>query len=184
MATYLTFEDQITRAIYSKNVDAILRLCDDSSHRTSILGYKKDGMKLVHIAAQFGSVILLDKLRGFGADLKIRSDDSNIYNANRNSTTLHIACKYSHIDVVKYLLQTVQDCSFKNAATNQGKDKNYRNAFYYAAQSGNTEVVKCLQTLGKLDINELLPHNRTTLSVVVLEKDSKVHEFYASVVQK
>ncbi|CAG2243266.1 ANKRD28 [Mytilus edulis] len=132
MATDLTFDSKLARAIYFKNVDAILRLCDDSSLRRSILDYKKDGKRLVHFAAKFGSVILLEKLRSFGADLTIRSDDSSRYDSIRNSTTLHIA-----------------------------------------SQSGSTAVVKCLQLFGKLDINELLLHNMTTLMVVVSEEDSK-----------
>ncbi|CAG2218439.1 unnamed protein product [Mytilus edulis] len=44
------------------------------------------------------------------------------------------------------------------------------------AQSGNTEVVKCLQTLGKLDINKMLPNNHTALSIFVSEMNSKVFE--------
>lgn len=172
MATDSSREDKIKRTVKKKDVETILRLCDDSSYRTSILNFRKDGMRLVHLAAQFGSVILLEKLRSIGSDLTVLSHDADEYHKGGLYTTLHIACTCGHIEVVKYLLQNVRDASFKNIATIQGKDKSYRNAFYYAAQSGSVELVKCLQTFGKLDINEMLPHNRTTLSVVVAENDS------------
>ncbi|CAC5361480.1 unnamed protein product [Mytilus coruscus] len=172
MATDSPCEDEIKRAIKKKDVETILRLCDDSSYRKSILDFRKDGRRLVHLAAQFGSVILLEKLRSIGSELTVLSHDTYEHHNGGLYTTLHIACACGHIEVVKYLLQTVQNVSFKNLATIQGKDKNYRNAFYYAAQSGSVEVVKCLQTLGKLDINEILPHKKTTLSVVVAEQDS------------
>ncbi|XP_052064145.1 uncharacterized protein LOC127704231 isoform X2 [Mytilus californianus] len=172
MATDSPCEDKIKRAVKKKDVETILRLCDDISYRTSILNFRKDGRRLVHVAAQFGSVILLEKLCSIGSDLTVLSHDTYEYHNGGLDTTLHIACACGHIEVVKYLLQTVQNVSFKNVATIKDKDKSYRNAFYYAAQSGSVEVVKCLQTLGKLDINEILPHNRTTLSVVVAETDS------------
>lgn len=166
MDTDMTFENQLRYAICEKNKSALLRLCSTGSNRMEIQMFKSKGKGLVHFAAILGSAALIECLISLEVDVRRKTE--GLY-AGQNA--LHLACKYGNIEVVTYLLRLVSDLSFRNAVVLY-RD-NYRNAFYYAATSGNIEIVNILKTVGKMNVNDFFPNNKTVLLTLVEEMDIK-----------
>lgn len=161
-----SFKIELRKAINSKRIDNLLSLCDDTTKKTVVLDYKgsyDDDKRLVHYAAEFGSVELLKMLVDLGANLREKT------RAGKN--TLHIACEEGKENIVDYLLQTVSDSSFKSALATNFDNKVYKNSFYYAAISGNSSIVQCLKNNGGFDINEVFPNKSTALFTIVKENE-------------
>lgn len=154
-----SFQIELRRALNSKSIETLLSLCDNTTKKTIILDFKGSyDKKLIHYAAEFGSVELLKMLVDLGANVREK------HRTGKN--TLHIACEEGNENIVNYLLQTVGDSSFKSALTTD-YDKN---AFYYAAISGNCNIVQSLKYNGNLDINKIFPNKSTALFTIVTEK--------------
>ncbi|XP_076114092.1 uncharacterized protein LOC143082335 [Mytilus galloprovincialis] len=164
MDTDAKFENQIRRAVCDESVSDLLLMCRTRSNKTELLSFKRDGKGLVHFAAIFGSVSLIERLMFLGIDVKTKTEGQS---ANEN--VLHLACKHGKIEVVTFLLRLVSDLSFRNAVVLHGD--NYRNAFYYAAQSGNIEIVNILKDVGRMNLNEVFPNNKTVL-LNLIEEDN------------
>ncbi|VDI28658.1 Hypothetical predicted protein [Mytilus galloprovincialis] len=164
MDTDAKFENQIRRAVCDESVSDLLLMCRTRSNKTELLSFKRNGKGLVHFAAIFGSVSLIERLMFLGIDVKTKTEGQS---ANEN--VLHLACKHGKIEVVTFLLRLVSDLSFRNAVVLHGD--NYRNAFYYAAQSGNIEIVNILKDVGRMNLNEVFPTNKTVL-LNLIEEDN------------
>ncbi|CAC5391831.1 unnamed protein product [Mytilus coruscus] len=166
MDTDTKFENQIRRAVRDESVSDLLLMCRTRSNKTELLSFKSNGKRLVHFAAIFGSVSLIERLISLGIDVKTKTEgpfgDENV---------LHLACKHGKIEVVTYLLRIVSDLSFRNAVVLHGD--NYRNAFYYAAESGNIEIINILKTVGRINLNEVFPNNKTVLLNLIEEDNSE-----------
>lgn len=155
------FERELHKAVNSKSIETLLSLCDDPTKKRVVLDFKGyyDKKSLVHYAAEFGSVDLLKRLVCLGANVK--------ETAGSGKNTLHFACEKGNEKIVDYLMQTVSDSSFKSAFTMDFDKKVYKNSFYYAAISSNSNIVHCLKNKGNLDIDETLPNKSTALFTLV-----------------
>ncbi|CAG2192467.1 unnamed protein product [Mytilus edulis] len=157
----ILFKKELRKAVDSKCSDSLLSLSNKTSHKTAILNFCENGKKLIHYAAEFGSVDLLKVLVGLGA--YVQDTTSNDKNA------LHIACEEGNEDIVDYLLKTVSDSSFKTALTTSWDTKNLKDVFYYAALSGKINIVRCLENDRNLNIDEVFPNKSTALYTLVKE---------------
>ncbi|CAG2235027.1 EHMT [Mytilus edulis] len=167
MDTSHSFDRRIKSAIWSRNVDQLIYLCRTRSYRKQIVEFKSKGYRLVHVAAMFGSVALLEHLLTLGVNVKTKTD--KLHDAEKN--TLLIACEHGNFEFVKYLLRHVSDGSYRNAYIYQGN--NYKNALYYAAKVGNLDIVRLLIRVGHLNINKVFQNNKTILLTLIEEEDNK-----------
>lgn len=167
MDTSHSFDRRIRSAIWSRNVDQLIYLCRTRSYRKQIVEFRSKGYGLVHVAAMFGSVALLEHLLTLGVNVKTKTD--KLHDAEKN--TLLIACEHGNFEFVNYLLRLVSDGSYRNAYIYQGN--NYKNALYYAAKVGNLDIVRLLIRVGHLNINKVFQNNKTILLTLIEEEDNK-----------
>lgn len=159
-----SFKLELHKAVRYKNIEALLSLWDNTSKKSIILDFKghyNHDKKLIHYAAEFGSLELLKMLVDLGASVREKT--------RTGKNTLHIACEEGKTNIVDYLLQTVSDSSFKSELSTSYDKNDYRNSFYYAATSGNISSVQSLKDNGNLDIDEVLPNKSTALFTLVME---------------
>lgn len=161
----LTFIDKLKEVINTQDVEALSRLCCNSSKRNEILTFTDDdGNSLLCLVAGFGTVDLMRTLIDMGA--KEYDEFFNLENI------LQTACSHGNTEVVEYLLQF--DRILQNDTTKtECNETGYANLFYYAARSWNILTIKCLQNNGHLGINQIFSDGSTALLRLVKENDCK-----------
>ncbi|WP_345991393.1 ankyrin repeat domain-containing protein [Sulfurimonas sp. HSL-1716] len=100
-----------------------------------ILDYKKSVLKQKKQRSDMYNAIMKDDIKTFKVLIK-KIHSINIKDKN-GVTLLHTAAKYRAKKIVRFLLQ--------NGADVKVKDKEYRDALYYAIYGGDKEIIKMIR---------------------------------------
>ena len=107
---------------------------------------------LLHVAADVGSVKVVDWVVERGGDLEVLNF--------RRASPLWVACENGHLEVVKKLVDAGGDVRVKGPAS--------RTLLRVASRSGRPDVVSYLLGLGRCDVNELDGHGVSSLGAACM----------------
>lgn len=150
-------------AAHHKHLDAlqVLLAAAESGEFKELRMYSQDGLTILHLAAQSGSLPIVQfLLQNTNIDVNARSHPDLF-------TPLHMAANSGHEYVIGFLLQTLNhDIPFEGQIINRkvdllARDSMGRTAFHYAAREGHQNVVRQLlrencSIVGILDDDGLL----------------------------
>lgn len=145
-------------AVHHKHLDAlqVLLAAAESGEFRELRMYSQDGLTILHLAAQSGSLPIVQfLLQNTNIDVNARSDPDLF-------TPLHMAANSGHENVIGFLLQTLNhNTSYDGKVDLLARDSMGRTAFHYAAREGHQNVVRQLlhencSIVGILDDDGLL----------------------------
>ncbi|XP_062602684.1 putative ankyrin repeat protein RF_0381 [Saccostrea cucullata] len=127
------------------------------------------GWNIAHYAAYANNVNVL-KL------LKSKNESFILAKTKTMKTTLHIACEYGHLEVVKFITENFEDLL-------QCTDDLEWNALHYAGKGGNLQVLLLLQKKG-LIITSPTKEEKTVLHIACTHKQVNICRYVAEAFYK
>ena len=131
-----------------------LEYAEQSRNTSFMTTVDENGQLLLHRAlkdeASLGSVKLLTRANPAAVQV---SDQNGVY-------PLHIACEFSSVNVVKYLVELAEDDTLNNV------DANNNSLLHYACRGGNCDVLKYLLEANLPSVSERNDDNKLAIHLL------------------
>ncbi|KAF4375752.1 hypothetical protein F8388_014474, partial [Cannabis sativa] len=149
-------------------------LSNNIDHEVLCYAWDGEGRNPLHLAAMRGKIDVLREL------LRVAPKAGQVNLAGRSENILHVCVKYNQFEVLKFLVNVMDDYHFLNA-----KDDYGMNILHLAVALKQIEIIKYLVTNTRIEVNDVNANKFTALDILAQsqrsEKDFDISECLRSV---
>ncbi|XP_030502899.2 ankyrin repeat-containing protein BDA1-like [Cannabis sativa] len=149
-------------------------LSNNIDHEVLCYAWDREGRNPLHLAAMRGKIDVLREL------LRVAPKAGQVNLAGRSENILHVCVKYNQFEVLKFMVNVMDDYHFLNA-----KDDYGMNILHLAVALKQIEIIKYLVTNTRIEVNDVNANKFTALDILAQsqrsEKDFDISECLRSV---